>query len=99
MRAVPRKPSSDGWLSPPMTLEGWWALGLASAAVALGVLGEAARRGDQPGPFYAAAFMTGLLGGVAAILAIRHGERSLLAMLGFVPLLVGVSFGLAELFG
>ena len=82
-----------------MTLEGWWAVGLASAAVALGVVGEAARRGDQQGPFYAVAFMAGLLGGVAAILAIRRGERSLPAMLGFVPLLVGVGFGLAEVFG
>lgn len=43
--------------------------------------------------------MTGLLSGVAAIVAVRRGERSLLAMLGFLPLLVGVSFGLAELFG
>ena len=99
MGAVSHKPSSDGWLSPPTTVVGWWAVGLASAAVALGVLGEAARRGDQPGPFYAVAFMTGLFGGVAAILAIRRGERSLLAMLGFIPLLVGVSFGVAELFG
>jgi hypothetical protein len=47
MRAVSHEPSSDGWFSPPMTLEGWWAVGLASAAVLLGVVGEAARRGDQ----------------------------------------------------
>ena len=93
------QPSREGWFSTPTTLEGWWAASFASLALALGVLGEAARRGDVSGPFYPLAFALGLVGGVAGILAVRRGERSLLAMLAFVPLLLGVGFGLAELFG
>ena len=100
MRAVSHhQPSGDGWLSPPTTIEGWWAAGLATAATAVGVLGEVARRGDVSGPFYPLAFLAGLLGGVAAVLAIRRGERSLLAALAVLPLLVAVGFGLAELLG
>lgn len=99
MRAVSQQPSGDCWLSPPRTLEGWWAAGLASASIALGVLGEAARRADVSGPFYPLAFLAGLMGGVAAVLAVRRGERSLLAVLAVLPLLVAVGFGLAELFG
>ena len=99
MRVVPHQPFREGWFSTPTTLEGWWAAGSASSALALGVLGEAARRGDVGGPFYPLAFVLGLLGGVAAILAVRHGERSLLAVLAFLPLLLGVGFGLAELLG
>lgn len=81
------------------TLEGWWALGLASAAIALGVLGEAARRGDVGGPFYPLAFLAALAGGGAAIVAVRRGERSLAVMLAVLPLVVAVGFGLAALLG
>ena len=63
------------------------------------VLGEVARRADVSGPFYSLAFLAGLTGGVAAVLAVRRGERSLLAVLVVLPLLVAVGFGLAELFG
>jgi hypothetical protein len=99
MRVVSHQPFREGWFSTPTTLEGRWAAGFASVALALGVLGEAARRGDVGGPSYPLAFLAGLAGGVAAILAVRRGERSLLAMLAFLPLLLGVGFGLAELFG
>jgi hypothetical protein len=100
MRAVSHQPFREGWFSTPTTLAGWWATGFASLALALGVLGEATRRGDVTGPFYPLAFLAGLVGGVAAIRAVCSlGERSLLAMLAFLPLLVGVGFGLAELFG
>ena len=92
MRVVSHQPSREGWFSTPTTLEGRWAAGFATFALALGVLGEAARRGDVVGPFYPLAFVLGLVGGVAAILAVRRGERSLLAMLAFLPLLIGVSF-------
>lgn len=99
MRAVSHLTFREGWFSAPTTLEGWWAEGFASFALAAGVLGEAARRGDVSGPFYPLAFIAGLAGGVAAILALRRGERSLLAMLAFLPLLLGSGFGLAELLG
>lgn len=99
LRTVSHQPSGDGRLSPPMTLEGWWALGLASAAIVLGVLGEAARRGDVGGPFYPLALLAALVGGGAAIVAVRRGERSLVVMLAVLPLVVAVGFGLAELLG
>lgn len=99
LRAVSQQPSGDGRLSPPTTLEGWWALGLASAAVVLGLLGEAARRGDVGGPFYPLALLAALVGGGAAIVAARRGERSLVVMLAVLPLVVAVGFGLAELLG
>ena len=99
MRAISHQPSDAGWLSLPTTLEGWWAAGLGSAAIVLGVLGEAARRGDVVGPFYPLAFLAGIFGGVAVVLAVRRGERSLLVMLAALPLLVAVGFGLAELIG
>ena len=98
IRAVSHQPSGDRWLSLPTTLEGWWAAGLACAAIALGVLGEAARRIDVVGPFYSLAFLAVLAGGVAAVLAVHRGERSFLTMLAFLPLLLVVGFGLAELF-
>lgn len=97
MRPVSHQTSADGWLSLPMTLEGWWAAWLGSAAIILGALGEAARRGDVVGPFYPLAFLAGIFGGIAAVLAIRRGERSLLVMLAALPLLIAVGFGLAEL--
>jgi hypothetical protein len=97
MRVVSHQLSREGWFSPPTTPEGWWAAGFALFAFALGLFGEAARRGDVRGPFYPLAFLAGLVGGVAAILAVRHGERSLIAMLALPPLLLGVGFGLAEL--
>lgn len=75
------------------------AAGSASSALALGLLGEAARRESVLGPFYPLAFALGPVGGVAAVLAVCRGERSLLAMLAFLPLPLGVGFGLAELFG
>ena len=90
---------APGWFSTPSTVEGWCAAGFASFALALGVLGEAARRGGVSGPIYSLAFVLGLVGGVAAILAVRRGERSLLTMLAFLPLLLGVGFGLAESLG
>ena len=99
LRAVSHQPSGDGWLSPPTTLEGWWALGLASAAIVLGVLGEAARRGDVGGPLYPLALLAALVGGGAAVVAARRGERSLVVMLAVLPLVVAVGFGLAELLG
>jgi hypothetical protein len=99
VRAVSHRPSGEGWFSAPTTPEGRWAIALALLALALGVLGEAARRGDVPGPLYPAALLAGLLGGVAAVIAVRDGERSLLTMLAFIPLLIGASFGLAELLG
>lgn len=99
MRRVTHQPSGYGWLSPPTTLEGWWAVGLGSAAIALSVIGEAARRADVSGPFYSLAFLVGLIGGVAAVRAVRGGERSLFAVLAVLPLVVAVAWGLAELFG
>ena len=74
-------------------------MALAALALALGLLGEAARRGDVPGPLYPLAFLAGLLGGVEAVIAVRRGDRSLLLMLAFIPLLIGAGFGLAELLG
>jgi hypothetical protein len=62
-------------------------------------LAEAARREELPGPFYAVAFASALLAGVAAVAAVRRGERSLLALVAFLPLLIGVGFGVAELLG
>jgi hypothetical protein len=82
----------------PSTAEGWWAPLLAAAAVGLGVLGELAR-GDVAGPFYRFAFLGGLLGGVAALVAVRRGERSLVTMLAFVPFALAVAFGVAQLVG
>ena len=99
MRVVSHLSSRGAWLSTPTTLEGWWAAGFASLALTLDVLGEVARQGDVRGPFYPLAFGLGLAGGVAALFAVRRGERSLLATLAFLPLLVGGGFGLAELFG
>lgn len=98
MHVASRHLPDDGWLSLPTTPAGWWAAGLATAAVVLGVLGEAAR-GNVSGPFYPAAFLVGLIGGVAAVVAVRRGERSLLAMLAFLPLLLAVGFAVAELLG
>jgi hypothetical protein len=99
MRVVSHLSSREAWFSTPTTLEGWSAAGFASFALTLGVLGEVARQGDVRGPFYSLAFVLGLAGSVAALFAVRRGERSPLAMLAFLPLLVGVSFGFAELLG
>ena len=99
MGVVSHQPLREGWFSIPTTSEGWWSVGFASFALALGVIGEAARQADVRGPFYPLALVLGLVGGIAAILAVRRGERSLLAMLAFIPLLIGVGFGLAELLG
>jgi len=99
LRAVSHQPSGDRWPSPPTTREGRWALGLASAAIVLGLLGEAARRGDVGGPFYPLAFLAALAGGGAAIVAVRRGERSLVVILAVLPLVVAAGFGLVELLG
>jgi hypothetical protein len=99
MGVVSHQPLREGWFSIPTTSEGWWSVGFASFALALGAIGEAARQGDVRGPFYPLALVLGLVGGIAAILAVRRGERSLLAMLAFIPLLIGVGFGIAELLG
>jgi hypothetical protein len=98
MHVVPQ-PQHARWFSTPTTHEGWLAAVLALLAFAFGVIGEAARQGDVPGPFYAVALTTGLFGGAAAVLAVRRGERSLLAMVALLPFLLEVSFGLAELLG
>jgi hypothetical protein len=84
------------WLSLPATTWGWWATGLAGVAIGLAVIGELAR-GDAGGPFYRVAFASGILGGVASLVAIRNGERSLLALLALLPLVVALAFGVASL--
>jgi hypothetical protein len=99
VRADSRRALHGRWWSRPTTPEGQWAAVSALLAFVFGVLGEAARREEVPGPFYAVAFASGLLGGVAAIVAVRRGERSLLALLAFLPLLIGMGFGVAELLG
>jgi hypothetical protein len=91
--------SDEGTFAAPKTAEGRWATAFAVLALALGALGEAARQGGFPGPFYSIAFFAGLLGGGAATIAVRRGERSLVAFLGFAPLLIGAGFGVAELLG
>jgi hypothetical protein len=45
------------------------------------------------------AFASALLAGVAAVVAVRRGERSLLALVALLPLMIGVGFGVAELLG
>jgi hypothetical protein len=97
VRVVSHRPLHGGWAWKPTTPEGWWAAALALLAFVLGVLGEAARRDEIPGPFYALAFVAGVAGGVAAIWAVRTGERSVVALLAFLPLLIGLGFGLTEL--
>jgi hypothetical protein len=72
---------------------------LALVAFASGVLGEAARREELPGPFYAVAFAAALLAGVAAVAAVRRGERSPLALVALLPPVIGIGFGVAELLG
>jgi hypothetical protein len=99
LRADSQRALHRGWFSQPTTPEGQWAAVLALLAVAFGVLGEAARREELPGPFYAVAFASALLAGVAAVVAVRRGERSLLALVALLPLMIGVGFGVAELLG
>ncbi len=67
-------------------------------AIALGVVGEIARR-EVGGPFYRLAFLAVIVGGAVALVAIRRGERSLVTMLAFVPVAIIVAFGAAQLFG
>lgn len=92
-----RHPDVSHW-STPSTLSGWFAPVLAVAAIALGVLGEVAR-GEVGAPFYRVAFLVVIVGGVAALAAIRRGERSLVTMLAFIPVAIVVAFGAAQLFG
>ena len=99
VRADPHRTLHGSWFAQLTTSEGQWAAVLALLAFACGVLGEAARREELPGPFFAVAFASALLAGVAAGVAVRRGERSLLALLAFLPLLIGMGFAVTELLG
>ena len=99
VRADPHRTLHGSWFTQPTTSEGQWAALLALLAFACGVLGEAARREELPGPFYAVAFASALLAGVAAVAAVRRGERFLVALFAFLPLLIGMGFAAAELLG
>jgi hypothetical protein len=72
-------------------------VGLAAIAIALGVLGELAR-GDV-GPFYRLAFLTAVVAGVAAVVAVGRGDRSLPTVVALVPFAIVVAFGVSQLFG
>jgi hypothetical protein len=95
--ASERNPVVSCW-SGPSTPAGWFAPGLATAAVALGVVGEIAR-GEVDGPFYRLAFLAVIVAGAVALVAIHRGERSLVTMLAFVPLAIVIAFGAAQLRG
>ena len=99
MRVVSQQPGRTGFWSTPATAEGSWAAAFALLTFTLAGFGEVARRAEVLGPFFPLAFSTALLGGFAAVLAVRRGERSLLAMVAFVPPLVGVAFGIGEVLG
>ena len=68
----------------PRTRLGWWALGLATSFCALVLVGTVVPRGG------AVAVVSGLAGGVAALVAIaRRGERGLTVFAAIVPLVMG----------
>jgi len=77
----------------PTTRLGRWAVGLAAANVVL-VLGW-----RLMGPLGAApGFVSGLAGGVVALVAIfRRGERAITVLASILPLVLVVAFVLAEL--
>jgi hypothetical protein len=99
MRRIHAGSSPPGdWLTLPATAWGRWASGLAGAAIGLALFGELAR-GEVGAPFYRVAFASGILGGIASLVAIRRGEHSLLALLALLPLVVALAFGVASLLG
>jgi len=95
---APPQSTQIRYFSTPSTVAGWFAPTLAAAAIALGVVGEMAR-GGEVGPYYRVGFLAALIGGGAAVVAFRSGERSLLTLLAFAPFAIAVAFGVAQLFG
>lgn len=76
----------------PTTRLGWWSLGLAAGYVVLMPLWSFLPGGAG------LAFLSGLAGGVVALVAIRRrGERALAVFAAVVPLALVVVFVLAEL--
>ena len=75
-------------VAPPSTDAGWWGFGLTAAALVLG-FGLERWRFALPAAF---------VGGIAAFLALRRGERSLMVMLALLAWAVVVLFLLAEVF-
>ena len=78
----------------PTTVLGWWAVGLSAGFWAFVLAATGVPRGATLG------FACGLAGGVAALTAIvRHGERAVIVLAAFVPVVIAVAFVLAELIG
>jgi hypothetical protein len=78
----------------PTTPTGRWAVGLAATFVALVLVGTIVPRGG------ALAFVCGLAGGVAALVAVvREGERALTVFAALAPLAFAAAFLVAELIG
>ena len=78
----------------PTTDLGRWAIGLAAFFLPLVFAAAVVPRGATLG------FVCGLAGGVAALTAIiRDRERAVTVLAALLPLVVGISFVLAELFG
>jgi hypothetical protein len=89
------EPRKHGIAILPTTRPGWWAVGLAVAAVALVLSTALAGAGGG------LSFASGLAGGIVALVAIfRHRERALTVFLAVVvPPVQVVLFVLAELLG
>lgn len=79
------------------TVEGRVAWVLAPIAVALGILAELARD-DIPG-LYRLAFLTAVVAGLASLVALGRGDRSLPTVLALLPFAVVVAFGVSQLLG
>ena len=75
----------------PTTVLGWRAIGLAVIGIVLVLAWTIVPRGAAFG------FACGIAGGVAAIVAIRRGERALTVFAAVVPLVFVVAFVVAEL--
>ena len=76
----------------PATHLGWWAVGLTAAFFLLVFAATLVPRGAALG------FVSGLAGGVVALIAIvRHRERAVTVFAALVPLAIAVAFVLAEL--
>ncbi len=78
----------------PATTLGWWAVGLSAAFGGLILTATIVPRGAGLG------FLLGLAGGIAGLTAIlRDGERAVLVLATFLPVVIAVAFVVAELGG
>lgn len=76
----------------PTTHLGWWAVGLTAAFFLLVFAATVVPRGAALG------FVSGLAGGVVALMAIvRERERAVIVFAALMPLAIAVAFVLAEL--